>query len=142
MVDIKKKKPNCNLAAGGVLVAFNKSDESVVSDDVKPIVMGNILRRIAAKVICKNYYLAPHQKGTQKAGSKQIVHSVHAAIERDNLPTNLVLSKIDLKNAFNLVSREQVLLEAGTNFPSIYKWVKYMLGGSASYLNWSDEVIQ
>ncbi len=29
-----------------------------------------------------------------------------AAIERDNLPTNWVLAKIDLKNDFNLVSRE------------------------------------
>ena len=109
--------------------------------------MGNILRRIAAKVICKvkkedfNHYLAPHQKGTQKGGSEQIVHSVRAAIERNNLPTNWVLAKIDLKNAFNLVSREQVLFEVATHSPSIYKWVKYMLG-SASYLNWSDEVIE
>ena len=133
--------------AGGVLVAFNKSVEGVVGGDIRPIVMGNILRRIAAKVICKvkkdqfNHYLSPHQKGTQKGGSEQIIHSVRAAIERDNLPTNWVLAKIDLKNAFNLVSRKQVLLEVATNFPSIYKWVKYMLG-SASYLNWSDEVIE
>ncbi len=52
-----------------------------------------------------------------------------------------VLAKIDLKNAFNLLSREQVLLEIATHFPSIYRWVKCMLG-SASYLNWSDEVIE
>jgi hypothetical protein len=45
-----------------------------------------------------------------------------------------VLAKIDLK-------REQVLLEVASHFPSIYKWVKNMLG-SASYLNWCDEVIE
>jgi hypothetical protein len=133
--------------AGGVLVAFNKTVEGVVGGDIRPIVMGNILTRIAAKVICKvkkddfNHYLSPNQKGTQKGGSEQILHSVRAAIERDDLPTNWVLAKIDLKNAFNLVSREQVLLEIASHFPSIYKWVKYMLG-SVSYLNWCDEVIE
>jgi hypothetical protein len=63
--------------AGGVLVAFNKSVDGVVGSDVRPIVMGNILRRIAAKVICKvkkeefNHYFARHQKGTQEGGSEQ-----------------------------------------------------------------------
>jgi hypothetical protein len=39
--------------AGGVLVAFNKSAESVVGGDVRTIVMENIQRKIAAKVTCK-----------------------------------------------------------------------------------------
>ncbi len=81
-------------------MAFNKSGTTVVGGDVRPIVMGNTIRRIAAKVMCKvkkedfNHYLAPHQKDTQKGGSEQIVHSVRAAIERDNLPTNWVSIQI------------------------------------------------
>jgi hypothetical protein len=88
--------------AGGVLVAFNKSGE-VVGGDVRPIVMGNISEESQLKFFVKwkkKTTISHHIRKARRG----------AAIERYNLPTKWVLVKIDLKNAFNLVSREQVLL--------------------------------
>ena len=41
---------------------------------------------------------------------------------------NFVLFKVDMKNAFNLVSRQSILEECTTFYPELLPWVSYCYG--------------
>jgi hypothetical protein len=117
------------------------------NDDLRPIAIGETLRRLTAKCLLKQNYgvisgfFAPHgQMGLcTPGGLEAIVHSVRAwTHERQNDPS-LVCLKVDLSNAFNNVSRDFFLREVDLHFPSIapyahlcYDKTSYLTIGSAS----------
>lgn len=60
------------------------------------------------------------------AGVESVVHTAHAWVQRHAAAPQKVLLKLDFKNAFNTVSRQQVLDECSAHFPSIGRWATWL----------------
>ena len=101
--------------AGGNLTALVKSKQGS-SLDIRPIAVGEALRRLTGKCLCAlvrskaSEFFQPHQFGVAcPMGAEKIVHGLRACVEKHWLEENLVVLKVDMKNAFNLVSRQALL---------------------------------
>lgn len=78
--------------------------------DIRPIAVGDTLRRLAARCLCSllqeqavNYFL-PNQHGVAvPGGAEAIIHGLRLIWE-NNVDHNTALLKIDFSNAFNSVS--------------------------------------
>ena len=114
--------------AGGKLFALNKSKKGSPLD-VRLIAVGETLRRLTGKCICailrnKISFTRPSQFGVAcKAGAEKIVHSLRRCIEDNWLSDDFVVFKVDMSNAFNMVSRQAVMDECATFFPELLPWV-------------------
>ena len=121
--------------AGGRLIALNKDKEGS-PPDIRPIVVGESLRRLAGKCICASLkekissFFQPLQFGVAcRAGAEKIVHSLRNCIEEHWMQDeDFVIFKVDMTNAFNLVSRQAVLDECSAFFPEILPWVSWCYG--------------
>ena len=105
---------------------------------IRPIAVGNILRRLTAKCIAKKVQekaaglLAPHQLGVGvRGGCEAILHTVRGVLEAD---PSLLCLQADFQNAFNLVSREVGLEEVARLFPEMLAWAKTCYGHSSHLL--------
>jgi hypothetical protein len=106
------------------LIALAKPDGTI-----RPIAIGEVLRRLAGKAICyqlkevmRNFFF-PFQYGVQtRGGCEQIVHTIRA---HHYLNRNDVLLRIDCVNAFNRVSRRAFLQAILDNrqFSNIFPFV-------------------
>ena len=63
------------------------------------------------------------------AGSEAAVHCARAWHERHAGAVNKVLVKLDFQNAFNTVSRQEVLSATCAQFPALARWVQWCYGG-------------
>ena len=126
---LKGQAPKClsQLISAAPLIALRKKD-----DGIRPIAIGETLRRLTAKIcLQKNHaaitqYFSPYQVGLNvKCGGEAIVHSVASIIERYGLDSSVSMLKIDFKNAFNLVNRSIIFEEVRRLFPSMSSWVEY-----------------
>ena len=122
--------------ASGKLIALDKSKEGS-PPDVRPIAVGETLHRLTGKCICtilrNNFssFFEPSQfRVACKAGAEKIVHSFRRCIEDNWLNGNFVVFKVDMFNAFNMVSRQAVLDE--TFFPELLPWVSWCYGSHSS----------
>lgn len=93
---------------------------------IRPIAVGSVLRRLAAKVACfkireeMSAYLHPHQLGFgTKFGCEVGIHSSRKFILDPN-NVGKVLLKIDFKNAFNSIERDTMLSRVKDKIPSVY----------------------
>ena len=69
-------------------------------------------------------FFQPLQLGVAcKSGAEKIVHGLRKCIEDNWLNEDFVVFKVDMSNAFNSVSRQEVLNECGTFFPELLPWV-------------------
>ena len=114
--------------AGGNLTALVKSTQGS-SFDIRPIAVGEALRRLTGKCLCAlvrskaSEFFQPHQFGVAcPMGAEKIVHGLRACVEKHWLEENFVVLKVDMKNAFNLVSRQALLSECAKHFPELYPW--------------------
>ena len=105
---------------------------------IRPIAVGNILRRLTAKTIARRVQeraaslLAPHQLGVGvKNGCEAILHTVRKVLKSD---PSLFCLQVDFQNAFNLVSREVGLEEVARLFPEILAWTSTCYGQSSHLL--------
>ena len=103
--------------------------------DVRPIAVGETLRRLAGKCVCAILkekvadFFHPLQYGVAcQAGAEKVIHQVRDCIEEHWMDDNFVLFKVDMKNAFNLVSRQSILEECTTFYPELLPWVSYCYG--------------
>ena len=106
------------------LTALRKKDGGI-----RPVAVGNVLRRLAAKVVCYAvssavpYELSPIQIGCSVKGrAEAAIHAVRKFVSNkidSHDPT--VLVKLDMKNAFNSVRREHVLQTCFDRTPEIAK---------------------
>ena len=135
---------------GASLIALRKK-----GGGLRPIAIGNVFRRIAAKIAVSNVSAAigaelrPAQLGVAtRNGCEAAVHAVRAYITdaaSSSQPT--VIVKLDVSNAFNSVRRDIMLETARTRLPSIYPlvWQAYS-GASPLYIGdskiWSRTGIQ
>ena len=104
---------------GATLLAIGKKDGGL-----RPIAVGFVWRRLAAKVACRHItdrcatLLSPHQLGMGIAGGAEA--AVHAArIFLENRLPNQIMLKIDFKNAFNSIRRDVILEEIKEEFPEL-----------------------
>ena len=105
------------------LIALPKS-----GSDVRPIAVGEVFRRLTAKVICHqkssefSSFFCPFQHGIATPGGAELVtHHIQYLLESN--PSWSVLIT-DVKNAFNSVSRQSVLQQIAQDFPDTYPHVK------------------
>ena len=115
------------LLAGAGLVALPKP-----SKGVRPIAIGELLRRLTAKCLMHEVradaktYLWPAQVGVAvKAGGEAAVHALRAWVGRHAASNNSVVVKVDFRNAFNTVSRDVVLREVRQHFPALARWATW-----------------
>ena len=113
--------------AGASLVALPKP-----AGGVRPIAVGEILRRLTAKCLMEavradaRQHFAPAQLGVAiPGGAEAAVHTARAWYDRHQGQPGKVLVKLDFKNAFNLVSRQAVLDTVTARFPALTRWVTW-----------------
>eukprot|EP00731_Ephydatia_muelleri_P032786 Em0024g330a len=103
--------------------------------DLRPIAVGESLRRLTGKCICTlvkdkaSDLFQPLQLGVAcSSGSEKIIHGLRKSIEDHWMEEDFVVFKIDIQNAFNLVSIQAVLDECDTSFPELLPWVTWCYG--------------
>ena len=128
---------------GANLIALKKN-----GDAIRPIAVGEIIRRIVSKVACSSVLsdasklLVPHQVGVGvPAACESVIHSVRDFIKANDHRSDMAMLKIDFTNAFNLVDRQTFINEVKVKFPSIYNWVVYCYGDE-SLLDYNGFTIQ
>ena len=63
-----------------------------------------------------------------RAGAEKIVHSLGNCSEEHWLEDDFFIFKVDMANAFNLVSRQAILDECSVLFPKILSYVSWCYG--------------
>ena len=120
--------------AGGSLIALNKNKESC-APDIRPIAVGGTLSRLVGKCMCALLkvkaadFFQPLQFGVVcHAGAEKVTHGLRICIEEHWSDDDFVAFKVDMKNAFNAVSRQAVVEECATFPPEILPWVSWCYG--------------
>ena len=116
---------------GARLIAANKK-----SGGLRPIAVGNILRRLTSKLFSRavsermENLLAPHQLGVGiRGGVEAAVHTVREAVASN--PDKWLL-QVDLENAFNCVDRSFVLAEVARHLPDCLAWAVTCYGSASN----------
>ena len=117
--------------AGGNLTALNKP----VPGDIRPIAVGEALRRLTGKCLCAALrskmasFFEPYQFGVAfPCGAEKIAHGLRTCIEQHWSENDFGVLKVDMTNAFNLVSRQAILSECAKHFPELLPWVSWCYG--------------
>ena len=63
-----------------------------------------------------------------RSGSESIIHGLRTCIDDHWDDDDFVVFKVDMRNAFNMVSRQAILNECATFFPEILPWVVWCYG--------------
>ncbi|XP_055330571.1 uncharacterized protein LOC129582962 isoform X1 [Paramacrobiotus metropolitanus] len=108
---------------GANLVALKKP-----TGGIRPIAVGEVLRRLASKIIsarCQEEMgrkLRPVQLGYgTKGGAEAAVHAARSYLEAEHIEAR-VMVKLDFKNAFNMISRTAVLDAVRSDIPQYYPY--------------------
>ena len=107
--------------------------------DIHPIAVGEVLRRLTGKCLCiitkpkTSEFFAPFQYGVAcSAGAEKVIHGVRSCIQEHWKDDNFTVCKVDLCNAFNLVSRQALLEECAVHFPELLPWVGWCYGSRST----------
>ena len=110
----------CSVFYGASLCALSKK-----GGGIRPIAVGNTLRRLASKVVMTSIaptvrgQLEPSQLGVgTRAGCEAALRATRHFM--DNSTTPKVILKIDLKNAFNCIRRDKMLSVVRELIPEAY----------------------
>ena len=113
--------------AGATLHALPKGQ-----DDVRPIAVGETLRRLVAKCLCSHVkseareWLSPLQVGVAvPLGAEAAVHSSRHCVHAHRNNPDKVFLKLDFVNAFNTVDRATVLREVRLRLPAMAPWAEW-----------------
>eukprot|EP00731_Ephydatia_muelleri_P003982 Em0002g158a len=69
-------------------------------------------------------FFEPSQFGvTSPNGAEKVIHGLRACMDKHWFDDDFGVLKIDMKNAFNLVSRQALLSEYAKHFPELFPWV-------------------
>ena len=115
---------------------------------MRPIAIGNTLRRIAFKcagskaISERQNFFGNVQVGCgTKRGAEKAAHLFRNLNERDDNPKCTVLLKLDFKNAFNSLNRETMLNHVYSNRPELYNYT-HCAYGKPSYIFYGSSVIK
>ena len=100
---------------------------------VRPIAVGEILRRITSRLCCSavkprlpEFFLPSGQVGVGiKGGLEAAVHTLSGFIESHGDNPDLCCVKIDFSNAFNECQRSTFLRRVQRDFPEIFAWCQW-----------------
>ena len=99
---------------------------------VRPIAVGEVLRRLVAKCKAKQTQTEPaelfssEQLGVGvKGGAESIIHATKITFEKLQLSQDAGIVQIDFKNAFTSIKRNQILNVAVTLMPSAASFAIY-----------------
>ena len=100
---------------------------------VRPIAVGEILRRITSRLCCSavkpqlpDFFLPSSQVGVGvKGGLEAAVHTLSGFIESHGDNPDLCCVKIDFSNAFNECQRSTFLRRVQRDFPEISAWSQW-----------------
>ena len=136
--------------AGASLFALDKSKGGTF--DVHPIASGEIFRRLVSKCLCATnkedaaaFFLPAGQFGVAcPSGTERVIHRTRRVVQatmnqnkadgmhkehiEHNDDQDFVILKVDLKNAFNKVSRLHILRLVRKHFPGLARWVHWCYG--------------
>ena len=120
--------------AGGNLTALNKLKEGSAYD-IRPIAVGEVLRRLTGKCLCTltkhkaTEFFQPLQFGVAcPSGTEKVIHGLRTCIEEHWEDDDFAVVKVDMRNAFNLVSRQALLDECAIHFPELLPWASWCYG--------------
>ena len=119
---------------GAILLALKKKDGGI-----RPIAVGEILRRLVAKCLCRlssqkaASLLVPLQVGVGVPGGCEAVsHALNGLVATVSDTTSLAILQVDLKNAFNTLDRSSILWQVADQFPELLQscysqpsWLKF-----------------
>ena len=106
------------------LTALRKKDGGI-----RPVAVGNVFRRLAAKAWCYvvsravSHELLPYQLGVSlRGGAEAAIHAVRTFITNNiDSSDHKIIVKLDMMNAFNSVRRDHVLRTCLDRTPEIAK---------------------
>ena len=108
------------------------SASRLIALHVRPIAVGEVLRRITAKTMCAKYresfsqFFSPVQQGVCTSyGVEILIHHLQLLVEHN---PNWVTLKSDVRNAFISISRQSLMSEVSSCFPELYNHVFAMYG--------------
>ena len=120
----------CRLVSAARLIALPKAN-----GDVRPIAIGETLRRLTARAICNQKrrqfanFFYPLQHGVSTSGGTElIIHHIQLLLEKN---PEWILLKTDVKNAFNSIGRSHLLNQVAEHHPDIYPHVAQMYSSSS-----------
>ena len=126
---------------GAPLTPLKKPDGGV-----RPIAVGETLRRIISSIAlsCVMTRSRDHLASFQlvvatKNGSEIIIHGTRKWIEKMGGDDKYAMLQLDLKNAFNLISRRVILLQTERHLPEILPWVRQCYASDDDPILWSGE---
>jgi hypothetical protein len=129
--------------AGAALHAIAKGE-----GDVRPIAVGETLRRLASRCLCAStkedatQYLRPLQAGVAcPLGTEAAFRAVDQYARRHANSSTKVVLKIDFANAFNTVDRETFLRACNLHAPSAARW-SWWCYSQPTTLYYGDTVLQ
>ena len=109
---------------GAALIALSKKDGGV-----RPIAIGNVWRRLVAKIICGRIrpsletFLSPHQLGVCVSGGAEIgAHAARIYLSARHTSQKVFL-KLDFRNAFNELRRDDMLKVVLELCPEYYPYI-------------------
>ena len=114
------------------MIPFRKPD-----DKVRPIAVGETLRRLVGKCLARHEDVTHQLEGVFlpsqvwvgiAGGAEAVAHSVSCLVEEHGHDPDLALLKVDFENAFNSVSRAALLEAVQTEFPSLARWARWCYG--------------
>ena len=111
--------------AGGSLTALDNNKPNILPD-IRPIAVGEALSRLIGKYLCAvtkekaSEYFAPLQMGVAcPSGAEKIIHGLRHCVEDHWMEEDFAVMKVDMRNAFNMVSRQALLDECSAHATSL-----------------------
>ena len=153
--------------AGASLFALDKTKDGVF--DVRPIAAGEIIRRLVAKCLCathkkdaERFFEPAGQFGVACAsGAERVIHRTRFVVSQvissghppsceskssnpphehiEPVEPDFIILKVDLRNAFNKVSRFHMLRLVCEHFPGLARWVHWCYGSGEDPYLWFDK---
>ncbi|HSN24205.1 MAG TPA: hypothetical protein VLS45_08585, partial [Methylomicrobium sp.] len=131
---------------GGIIFGANLLAIVKKNSGIRPIAVGYVWRRLAAKVACNHakeisvILLAPRQLGFGvKGGAEAAVRAARRYLE--NMELGKLLIKIDFRNAFNTLRREAILEAVAKHFPELLPFAISTMS-NPSFLQFADYLLQ
>ncbi len=128
--------------AGASLIALSKE-----GGDVRPIAVGEVLRRLTSKCLCSTVrasareFFEPLQVGVGcPLGLEAAIHTMARYRDRHSGSSQKVILTIDFQNAFNTMSRSAFLRACRQQMPAVSAWASWCYA-SPSRLIHNKEVI-
>ena len=111
---------------------------------MRPIVIGECLRALAAKALLKATDTGELEQLHPLQLGGHAIKGIHTAIftvrswVNSMMTQGSILLKVDLRNAFNSIRRNECLKELAHRWPSLFPWCQWMLA-SESWLWWNEK---